>query len=86
MVQEGEGTFPKLLIYSVAEARTEPGVRAEYEDGAHDLSSLVFLSFCFLNFLKKFYCYSVTVVCLFSPSLHPTPAEPTSFPHLHPPP
>ena len=50
MAQEGEGTFPKLLIYSVAEARTEPGVRAEYEDGAHDLSSLVFLSFCFLNF------------------------------------
>ena len=33
----------------------------------------VFL-FIFLNF----YCYSITVVCLFSPSLHPTPAEPTS--------
>ena len=26
-----------------------------------------------MNFKKKFYCYSVTVVCLFSPSLHPTP-------------
>ena len=38
----------------------------------------------FLFFLKNFYCYSVTVVCLFSPSLHPTPAEPTSLPHLHP--
>ena len=38
------------------------------------------------HFLKKFYCYSITVVCLFSPSLHPTPAEPTSLPHLHPPP
>ena len=33
-----------------------------------------------------FYCYSITVVCLFSPSLHPTPGEPTSLPHLHPPP
>ena len=32
------------------------------------------------------YCYSITVVCLFSPSLHPTPAEPTSRPNLHPPP
>ena len=35
---------------------------------------------------KNFYCYSITVVCLFSPSLHPTPAEPTSLPHHHPPP
>ena len=39
-------------------------------------------SFFFFNF----YCYSITVVCLFSPSLHPTPGEPTSFSHLHPPP
>ena len=38
----------------------------------------------FFNF--NFYCYSITVVCLFSPSLHPTPPEPTSLPHLHPPP
>ena len=30
----------------------------------------------FYSFLKKFYCYSITVVCCFSPSLHPTPAEP----------
>ena len=36
--------------------------------------------------LKKFCCYSITVVCIFSPSLHPTPAEPTSLSHLHPPP
>ena len=36
--------------------------------------------------LKNLYCYSITVVCLFSPSLHPTPDEPTSLPHLHPPP
>ena len=33
----------------------------------------------FLNF----YCYSITVVCLSSPSLHPTPAKPTSLPHLN---
>ena len=37
-------------------------------------------------FLKNFYCYLVTVVCIFSPSLHPIPAKPTSLPHLHPPP
>ena len=35
---------------------------------------------------KKFYCDSITVVCIFSPALHPTPAEPTSLPHLYPPP
>ena len=34
----------------------------------------------------NFYCYSIRVVCLFSPSLHPTPAKPTSITHLHPPP
>ena len=43
-----------------------------------------------LLFKKKkiqlfFYC-SITVVCIFSPSLHPTPAKPTSLPRLHPPP
>ena len=27
-----------------------------------------------------FYCYSITVVCLFSPSLHPTPANPPPSP------
>ena len=26
-------------------------------------------------FFFNFYCYSITVVCLFSPSLHPTPAK-----------
>ena len=30
------------------------------------------------------HCYSITVVGLFSPSLHPTPAEPTSLPHPPP--
>ena len=32
----------------------------------------------FLFFLFFFYCYAITVVCLFSPSLYPTPGEPTS--------
>ena len=36
-----------------------------------------------LSFLKNF-CYSITIVCLFSPSLHPTPAEPTSPPQFCP--
>ena len=40
-----------------------------------------FKKYIFFNF----YCYSVSL-CLFSPSLHPTPAKPTSLPHLHPPP
>ena len=29
-----------------------------------------------MNILKNFYCYSITVVFIFSPSLHLTPAEP----------
>ena len=33
-----------------------------------------------------FYCYSITVVCIFSPYLLPTPAKPTCLPILHPPP
>ena len=44
--------------------------------------NLIFNCFLFFNFN----CYSITVVCLFSPSLHPTPAEPTCLPHLYPPP
>ena len=28
--------------------------------------------------------YSVTIVCIFSPSLRPTPASSTSLPHLYP--
>ena len=40
------------------------------------------------SFFKKLFIhfYSVTIVCIFSPSLHPTPANPTSLPHLYPPP
>ena len=39
----------------------------------------------YLNFFKKNF-YSVTIVCIFSPSLHPTPVNPTSLPHFYPPP
>ena len=41
-----------------------------------------FYFFIFFNF----YCYSITVVCLFSPSLPPTPSKPTSLPCFHLPP
>ena len=40
----------------------------------------------FILFYFNFYCYSITVVCLVSPSLHPIQGELTSLPHLHPPP
>ena len=36
-------------------------------------------------FFKSFYC-SITVVCIFSPPLYPTPAKPTSLPCFYPPP
>ena len=42
--------------------------------------TIVFL----LNF-KLFYCCSITVVCIFSPPLYPTPAKPTSLPCFHTP-
>ena len=42
---------------------------------------IYFFNFCFI-----FYFYSVTIVCIFSPSLHSTPASPTSLTHLYPPP
>ena len=37
-------------------------------------------------FFFNFYCYSITVVCIFSPPLPPTPAKHTSLPCFHPPP
>ena len=39
---------------------------------------IYFQVFIIISFFLNFYGYSITVVCLFSPSLHPTPAEPTS--------
>ena len=40
----------------------------------------------FFSIFKLFYCYAITVVCIFSPPLYPTPAKPTSFPCFHNPP
>ena len=48
------------------------------------LDTDVFIANVLLFFLF-FYCYSITVVCLFSPSLHPIPAKPSSLPQFHPP-
>ena len=36
----------------------------------------------FVCFLKLLYCL-ITVVCIFSPPLYPTPAKPTSLPCFH---
>ena len=52
----------------------------------HRRNILHFFICLFIYLYFNFYCYSITVVCLFSPSLHPTPAEPTSLPRLHQPP
>ena len=46
---------------------------------------MVCINTFFLVFII-FYCYSVTIVCIFSPSLHTTQAETPSHPHFHPPP
>ena len=35
-------------------------------------------------FKNLFYCCSITVVCIFSSSLYPTPAKPTSLSYFHP--
>ena len=48
--------------------------------GASHINQKVTGVFCFF-FLN---CYSITVVCVFSPSLHLTTSEPTSLPHLYP--
>ena len=46
---------------------------------------ITIILFYFILFLILIlYYYSITVVCLFSPSFHPTPAEPPSLPLLHP--
>ena len=47
----------------------------------HPHQHLFFVGF----FFKSFYC-SITVVCIFSPPLYPTPAKPTSLPCFYPPP
>ena len=58
----------------------------DFEESGKSLLNFEQTSFFFFLFFKKIYCYSITVVCIFSPFLHPTPAKPTSFPRLHPPP
>ena len=40
----------------------------------------------YMLFFLKNYCYSITVVFIFSPSLHHTPANPISLPLPNPPP
>ena len=52
------------------------------------LFNYLFISihFIFTDLFLLFYVYSVTIVCIFAPSLHPTPANPTSLPHNYPPP
>ena len=68
-----------ILITSVLNSASD---RLAISSWLSSIFGALICSFFFFNF----YCYSITVVCLFSPSLHPTPAEPTSLPHLHPPP
>ena len=41
------------------------------------------IKFTILNNFLNFYRYSITVVCLFTPSLQPTPTKSTSLPHFH---
>ena len=42
--------------------------------------------FYFIFLIFKLFCCSITVVCIFSPPLYPTPAKPTSLPCFHTPP
>ena len=42
--------------------------------------------FILFYFLKLLYCCSITIVCIFSPPLHPTPFKTTSLPCFFPPP
>ena len=50
--------------------------------GGGSSNRVLFIYFIYLLFI--FYCCSITVVCIFSPPLHPTPAKPTSLPCLRP--
>ena len=40
--------------------------------------------YLFILIFLIYFFNSVTIVCIFSLSLHPTPASPTSLPHLYP--
>ena len=58
----------------------------KYKANSEEKPIIRVLPFLFFNEKKFFYCCSITVVCIFSPPLHPTPAKPTSLPCHHPPP
>ena len=66
-----------------------PGMACWCQDADMDcvfkILSLYILTCLVISFFFNFYCHSITVVCIFSPSFLPTPAEPTSLPCLHPP-
>ena len=58
-----------------------------WENQSHWIACDHTLIQCDLIFLSSFfYCCSITVVWIFSPPLHPTPAKPTSLPRVHSPP
>ena len=84
-VLPGLAIEPKRRVFAWAVIETLPYLWLK-----SDYCSYKIFFYCLLwilwtwMFFFNFYCYSITVVCLFSPSLHPTPAEPTSLPHLHP--
>ena len=59
----------------------DPPTKASTNTSGHRSPDIFFFLF-FLNF----YCYSITVVCIFSPPLDPPPAQPNSLPCFHPPP
>ena len=47
-------------------------------------SGAIFFFLFFSSIFQLFYCCSITVVCIFSPPLYPTPAKPISLPCFHP--
>ena len=62
------GMEPVTLWFVGRYSITEP-----HQPGCKNIIIIIIIIF-------NLYCYSVTVVCLFSPSLYPTPATPTSLP------
>ena len=53
--------------------------------GSKNYGTFIQLIQIFISANSSFF-FSVTIVCIFSPSLHPTSASPTSLPHPYPPP
>ena len=46
---------------------------------------LYYFVFVFFKIFKLFYCCSITIVCIFSSPLYPTPVKPTTLPCFHSP-